>query len=68
VLPAPICLVTLRKLRFNRLCRLKLPFAVKIDIDFRFEIGIAEGAMRPAVDKKAFGVLVYTPTGTDSFL
>jgi hypothetical protein len=25
-----------------RLCRLKLPFTVKIDADFRFEIGIAE--------------------------
>jgi hypothetical protein len=41
VLRAPICFVTLRKLRLDRLCRLKLPFAVKVDADFRFEIGIA---------------------------
>jgi hypothetical protein len=39
VLPTPICFVTLRKLRFNRL---KLSFAVKVGADFRFEIGIAE--------------------------
>jgi hypothetical protein len=31
---------------FSRFIRLKLSFAVKVDADFRFGIGIAGGAMR----------------------